>query len=298
MYPSQEGNASPPVASSRRGSRIGVWWVAIALVAAPACSDASGDVPLSSVVPPELEQPDVAIDHLSRCRMGGGLRAANGAGHRTLAEALATAAAAAGVSSEDLRRESNSEVWIAGPSDDPGVLVELRQPDSVDAWFVDVVMVCTEGSADAVPTTLADTPAALSFRILVEGAAVGDFGTDVATSSQEWDAMWLHLGLAGDPTPVDFATSVVFYFGIPESGSCPFGPVKHLVFDSDLGVVYPEVPVVIPAGTDACTQEAKRHAILVEVKSADLPAGGFSLWYTSQYPPGEQMAVVEAGEFN
>jgi len=110
--------------------------------------------------------------------------------------------------------------------------------------------------------------------------------TDVAANTTEFTALWSTLGLVGPPPEVDFESWVVFYFGAVESGSCPLGEIRGLTYNVGDQKIYPEIPIVIPPGTNTCTADANRHAVLVAVERDQLPDGGFSLWISADDPPG------------
>ena len=143
-----------------------------------------------------------------------------------------------------------------------------------------------EYSLDEPPPVAQGDFIALPYRLLIEDADAGDiYVTDVAVSASEFSALWSQLGLVGLPPEVDFESSVVFYFGAVESGSCPLGQIEGLTYNAGDQKIYPEIPIVPPPGTEICTDDARRHAVLVAVERAELPEAGFSLWISADDPP-------------
>lgn len=245
-----------------------------------------------------------AADLATRCPAGGRVVPGNATiGYSSIDTAIGAAADRNGLADLEFTRESTSDTWVAGSSADPRAIIDLSSPDGSTKWFVTGVTICDPGiTGDRVGPDESGEVTALPYRLLVEDAAVGDiYVTDVAATAAEFDALWSELGLVGRPPEVDFESSVVFYFGAVESGSCPLGPIEGLGYNAGEQKIYPVIPTVVPSGADSCTDDANRHAVLVAVDRADLPPGSFSLWISADDPPAccrDGMTFVAAGELN
>lgn len=219
-----------------------------------------------------------------------------GVGDPTAEEAVARAQRERGLGHLTFVREATSNVWVAAGSADPEAVIEVSRQDA-DGWFVSSVTTCE----DAVPVDRSGAASGLPHRVLVEGPSVGDvYVTDLAASGEDFNALWSRLGLAGPVPEVDFASSVVLYFGAVESGSCPLGKVEALMLDEGKRRVYPAIPMAGgDSAVDVCTDDAGLHAVLIEVDRTDLPDGEFSIWIDESDPPAcctEGVTVVTGDE--
>ena len=117
-------------------------------------------------------------------------------------------------------------------------------------------------------------------RVLADGLGTGEpWSTQVVTDAETLAVITPDV----DADAVDFESGVVFALNPAESGSCPFGPIEGLEFDTLNRVLY---PVVSLAGDfEACTADANPHLILVVVAKADLPEAPFDVWVNGQEPP-------------
>ena len=261
---------------------------------------------------PSVESPDGPVpgSGVRRCIAGGTDHAADAEGYDTLDAALDAAADLAGLDVTLLRAEDQSDTWIAGTSDDPRGVIELRQPDGGDVWFIDSVASCHfyNGQNPEIPAELPSGEiTVLRSIVLVEGAEVGDiYTTGLAADTEAFADLWQELGLVGAAPVIDFNTRVVLYFGAVESSSCPLGPVEAIVYNQGNQSIHPLMSPVATAqesdsGVLACTADARRHAVLVAVERADLPDGAFSLWISEDDPPGcclDGLTFVAASELN
>ena len=145
------------------------------------------------------------------------------------------------------------------------------------------------------PTTSVEIP----HEVLVDGASVGPvWSTSLANNVAELDELWAELA-PGQPVPeVDMETNVVIHFGPAESGSCPFGPLGSVQFDTGSGYLFPELALADPT-VDACTDDANPHTIVVAVARVDLPTDDFVIWVDNADPPAcciDDVTRVAAGE--
>ncbi len=115
-------------------------------------------------------------------------------------------------------------------------------------------------------------------RVLADGLDIGSpWSTEVVTDERTLAA------ISPDVDAVDFEDEVVFALNPAESGSCPFGPLEGLEFETINRVLYPVVPLA--EDFDACTDDDNPHLILVAVAKADLPPAPFEVWVNGDDPP-------------
>ncbi|GMQ93280.1 MAG: hypothetical protein BMS9Abin12_0757 [Acidimicrobiia bacterium] len=307
----------PPLSEPRRAAGI---WVAlgaavlvlilsIPVVALVRLSAGDGSKPPASQTTDSrtvdtsasIDEPGIAVAG-GRCTDEIDTFTLDGQGFFSFDDALAAAAQEAGLDASALRREGTSDTWIAGSSNDPESVVDLRQPDGSTEWFVVSIRTCS-GEGEMVRTTPGGSfgeLTALPSVVLVDGADVGDiYTTAFAADSSGFATMWQEFGLIGQVPDVDFETQVVFYFGAVESSGCPLGAVAGLMYNTVNQSVYPDIPVVAPEGSTTCNEDANRHAVLIAVERDDLPGGAFSLWISADDPPGccvDGMTFIAAGE--
>ena len=131
------------------------------------------------------------------------------------------------------------------------------------------------------PTTSVEIP----HEVLVDGASVGPvWSTSLANNVAELDELWAELA-PGQPVPeVDMETNVVIHFGPAESGSCPFGPLGSVQFDTGSGYLFPELAAADPT-VDACTDDANPHTIVVAV-----------VWDVMWTPDGETIVLLTSDD--
>lgn len=248
-----------------------------------------------------IDEPGIAVTGV-RCTDEIDTFTIDGQGFASINDALAAAAQEGGLDASTLRREGTSHTWIAGASNRPEGVVDLRQPDGSTEWFIVSIRTCrSDGETErTIPGGSFGELSALPSVVLVEGADVGDiYTTALAADSSAFTTMWQELGLIGQVPDVDFETQVVFYFGAVESSGCPLGAVAGLMYNTVNQSIYPDIPVVVPEGSTACNDDANRHAVLVAIERDDLPGGAFSLWISADDPPGccvDGMTFIAAGE--
>ncbi|MFV1969679.1 MAG: hypothetical protein ACC683_01615 [Acidimicrobiia bacterium] len=251
--------------------------------------------------PAAVDTPGIAATR-GRCTDEIDLYTIAGQGFSSIDAALTAAAGEAGLEASAFTREGTSDTWIAGTSNDPDGVVDLRRPDGSDEWFVVSIRTCaTDGGINrTTPGGSFGELTALPSVVLVEGAEVGNiYTTALAADSAEFATMWEELGLIGEVPDVYFATQVVFYFGAVESSGCPLGAVVGLMYSAGEQKIYPDIPVVVPEGSTGCNEDANRHAVLVAVERDNLPRGALSLWISADDPPGccqDGVTFIAAGE--
>jgi len=250
---------------------VAVFAVVLVSCAEGLSGERSGADGTSSAEPPAAPVPGLVVE---RCVAGGTAYAAGPEGYDTLDAALDAAAEAAGLDVALLRAEDRSDIWIAGTSDDPVGVIELRRPDSSDTWFIDTATSCDsyDGQAPTIPTELASGEiTALPVIVLVEGAQVGDiYTTGLAGDAAAFADLWHGLGLVGTPPVIDFNSRVVLYFGAVESSSCPLGPMEGLVYNHGNESIHPLISSATAtettdSGVKVCTERRIRRAAVLTV---------------------------------
>jgi len=128
----------------------------------------------------------------------------------------------------------------------------------------------------------------IKHRLLADGLDTGQpWSTGVVTDPDMLDAIAPELDVT-----VDFETEVVFALNPAESGSCPFGPMDGLEFETLNRVLYPVVPLA--DDFTVCTSDANPHLILVAVAKVDLPEAPFDVWVNEHEPPSGVVDGVTA----
>jgi len=147
------------------------------------------------------------------------------------------------------------------------------------------------------PPTIGPETSVIAHQTLVDESGIGGvFTTAAADDADELASLWERLGIDGAPPPVDFAEEVVLYFGVGESGSCPYLGLSRVVYAEPDIRVYPTMQDSVPAGT-ACTADARPHAVVVAVNRADLPDAEFHLWVVADdFSSREGVTFIAPGE--
>jgi hypothetical protein len=145
--------------------------------------------------------------------------------------------------------------------------------------------------------TIGPESSLIPHRTLVDESGVGAvYITDLVDTNQELDYLWNWLDLAGTPPDVDFDSHVVLYFGLAESGSCPYVDVTGIVYAEPYLRVYPAMRDSVEEGTP-CTADANPHAVVVSVRRDDLPTGEFHLWVDEgDFESREGVTFIAPGE--
>ncbi|MPV38372.1 hypothetical protein [Georgenia subflava] len=175
------------------------------------------------------------------------------------------------------------DVGLAHADLDPGHLVDLRHGVvSVDLGFLleerlallepfAADPVCAQGApaSEYVPPGPQPT-AGDGWRLLGADRTGENWRTGVATTPEQYAALWAQAGLTGRPPEVDLGHEIVLWFGSVESSSCP-NRLDDVVVSGDL--VHPDI--VAPTESGGCTDDAGVHAYVVAVERAVLPVGPF-----------------------
>lgn len=108
------------------------------------------------------------------------------------------------------------------------------------------------------------------WRLLADEPGIGmAYATGAATDQAGYEALWVEIGLPGEPPAVDFATEVVLWLGPAVSGSCPEIRLDDVVLDDATATVRPEI--VLIGGNRSCTGDANPHAYVVAYERSRLP---------------------------
>lgn len=145
--------------------------------------------------------------------------------------------------------------------------------------LVALVAACGETATDT--TAPADEgsgePREIPARVIAEDISAGEpWTTSRLTSPRE-------LELLAPDGEADWDTEVVFAFTLAESSSCPFGTVDRVEYSEPDQRLYPVVPLA--EDTDACTDDANPHTVVIAIAWDDLPEGEFSIWVDGDEPP-------------
>ena len=134
------------------------------------------------------------------------------------------------------------------------------------------------------------------WRLLGEGLVGETYRTGIATTDQQYSALWQQSGLKSSPPPVEFATEVVVWFGAVYGSSCPIR-LDDVAFDTGQDPALVHAVTVVPGGTGTCTMDANPHAYVVAVERDRLPAGAFAIQLGPDDPPPgapEERTLVDA----
>ncbi len=130
----------------------------------------------------------------------------------------------------------------------------------------------------------------------MRGWSARSYRTGIATTDEQYAALWQRAGLTTPPPQVDFTREVVVWFGAVYGSSCP-------IRLDDVAVVTNREPAlvhavaVIPGYTGACAADDNPHAYVVAVDRDRLPAGPFAIQLGPDDPPEgapEERTLVDA----
>ncbi len=122
------------------------------------------------------------------------------------------------------------------------------------------------------------------WRLLGDELVGETYRTGIATTDEQFLALWRKVGMTAQPPAVDFATEVVVWFGAVYGSTCP-------IRLDDVAIVTNHEPAVVhavtvaPGGTGACTADANPHAYVVAIERDRLPVGPFAIQLGATDPP-------------
>lgn len=155
-------------------------------------------------------------------------------------------------------------------------------------------MLCIGGAdpADAVPDGPQPTEGD-GWRLLAEDLTGWSYRTGVATTPEQYEALWREADLTGELPSVDFETEIVIWFGAVYGSGCPIR-LDDVAFDQDRRVVHGEF--VLPGNPTFCNADANPHAFVLAVQRDRLPDAPFAVQLDAEDPPGgapEERTTVE-----
>jgi len=143
--------------------------------------------------------------------------------------------------------------------------------------------VCFDG-IDPVDS-IADGPQPTSgdgWRLLAVERTGASYRTGVASTDDQYLALWTQSGLTSQAPPVDFETEIVIWFGAVYGSGCEIR-MDDVVFDTDRAIVHGDF--VIPGIPASCNDDANPEAYLVAVDRGRLPVGRFAIQLNESDPP-------------
>lgn len=143
--------------------------------------------------------------------------------------------------------------------------------------------VCFEGvdPADAV----IDGPQPNSgdgWRLLAVERTGESYRTGVATTEDQYVALWAQSGVTAARPPVDFENAIVIWFGAVYGSGCEIR-MDDVIIELDRAIVHGEF--VVPGNPGGCNDDANPEAYLVAVDRGRLPKGPFAIQLGATDPP-------------
>jgi len=130
---------------------------------------------------------------------------------------------------------------------------------------------------------------------LLGTARTGDsYRTGIATTDEQYVALWQQAGLDGEPPSVDFEREVVIWFGAVYGSGCEIR-MDDVILDLDRRLVHGDF--VIPGVHQGCNDDANPEAYVVAVERSALPEAPFDVQLDADDPPAgapeERTTVTE-----
>jgi hypothetical protein len=120
------------------------------------------------------------------------------------------------------------------------------------------------------------------WRLLGTDRTGDSYRTGVATTDEQYAALWTQAGLGGEPPAVDFDDEVVIWFGAVYGSGCEIR-MDDVVFDQERRIVHGDF--VIPGVHQGCNDDANPEAYVVAVERSALPAAPFDVQLDADDPP-------------
>ncbi len=144
-------------------------------------------------------------------------------------------------------------------------------------------MLCVSGlDPDEAVADGPQAPEGDGWRLLGTDRTGQAYRTGVATTPEQYQALWTEAGLGGEPPPVDFETEVVIWFGAVYGSSCPIR-LDDVIVDLEGGIVHGLF--VNPGNPTVCNDDANPEAYVVAITRSDLPAAPFDVQLDADEPP-------------
>ena len=132
------------------------------------------------------------------------------------------------------------------------------------------------------------------WRLLGTGRTGHTYRTGVASDAEQYEALWVESGLAGERPGVDFDREIVIWFAAVYGSGCEIR-MDDVVFDTERGIVHGDF--VVPGVHQGCHDDANPEAYVVAVQRDRLPADPFAVQLDADDPPAgvpEERTVVDA----
>lgn len=120
------------------------------------------------------------------------------------------------------------------------------------------------------------------WRLLGTDRTGDSYRTGVATTDEQYAALWQQAGLDVDRPNVDFDDEVVIWFGAVYGSGCEIR-MDGVVFDQERRIVHGDF--VIPGVHQSCNDDANPEAYVVAVERSSLPEAPFDVQLDADDPP-------------
>jgi hypothetical protein len=153
---------------------------------------------------------------------------------------------------------------------------------------------CVEGvdAADAVVDGPQPTEGD-GWRLLGTQRTGFTYRTGVATTTDQYEALWGLSGISAEAPAVDFGTEIVVWFGAVYGSSCEIR-LDDVIIDTEGQLVFGDF--VIPGNPGRCESDANPEAYVVAIERTLLPAAPFDVQLGERDPPKgvpEERTVVK-----
>jgi hypothetical protein len=131
------------------------------------------------------------------------------------------------------------------------------------------------------------------WRLLGTDRTGPTYRTGVATTTEQYEQLWLEAGLTGEAPDVDFETEIVVWFGAVYGSGCPIR-LDDVVINTTSRVVHGDF--VLPGNPTVCNQDANPEAYVVALLRSRLPEAPFAVQLDADDPPAgapEERTTVE-----
>jgi hypothetical protein len=149
------------------------------------------------------------------------------------------------------------------------------------AAFADRPVCFTGPSASEVVPDGPQTESGDGWRLLGEPMPGPPYRTGVATTDEQYGALWERAGRIDERPNVDFTTEIVVWFGAVYGSTCPIR-MDDVVVDRARALVHGDF--VVPGSPQLCTADANGKGYLVALERERLPVGPFAVQLTANDP--------------
>jgi len=154
---------------------------------------------------------------------------------------------------------------------------------------------CVEGvdAADAVVDGPQPTEGD-GWRLLGTQRTGFTYRTGVATTTDQYEALWRLSGISAEAPTVDFGTEIVVWFGAVYGSNCEIRLDDVIIIDTERQLVFGDF--VIPGNPMECNSDANPEAYVVAIERTLLPPAPFDVQLGERDPPKgvpEERTVVK-----